>query len=1030
MAVRNWLISTDASVILSTLGNTVDQHHPVGKHQTSGNVYRAYLKFTMDFTSMVTITQARLYMKKSETHIGVGASNSVRVKKLTATPGNTQGGSAEGTWSSSASPKAAVASTTTDQSAATTLGTTTGNWYYIDITSMSQAWLAGGTHYGVEVKAESEASNTNAWEFNSKDSSSDPYIEVTYTTNTIPSQPTINSPASGSRIAGPSATYNFTHVDSDGDALLNYDIQVSTDSTFASVTHWNAASQTAGISGNIVNIAHGGSALSRNTWYYWRVATRSATGETGVGPWSGTQQFYINNLPTATLTDPATTGYLGHMVYTAGSGWASPRLRVAWSYSDVDSDAQASYQVVITESTTAGGSYSAFYDSGVVNSAATSIDAAATFIEGRFYKTYVLVKDAYGEWSTAHQDIIVRARWATATHRKDVNVGGNIPTSWDVTTLNTTTTGTSSVTVEYNSTSDGTTGLGSWQASLTSVTKQKWAHYRVWLMCWGAATPASPSLDAITITASGLVLTADFWTSVGTGSPAIDISTRTFGTQSQRLNGTSTWTGMYQVVTVDKNTDYILQWRAKSVGNSQPYVYVNVGGLDVGVTTWSRHPADTDWRYYANAPFNTGENTTLTVYCASAGATGTTAWFDGIKLERGRVATPWSPGLVGTATTVDAGGLQVDASAGGKFRIRGSGGGGRDIIELGTNGLKFGGDTNVYARNAGELLVPQLDGFGAYSLRANRQLTGGGNITFDSSNYFGWSDRFIPISLGLGPESTTHGYYDILQPTTGTVTGVGGASNVTATSAGIPLADWHSLYVILPKNGAFNVLTVSDYRVMNYPNSQEIPSNWLWLATHNADTGAGTTRGLWVNNRGIITKGNGLLKNDMGTAFPTSGLFTGARFYRSDHQVEFYYDGTRWLCTCPHTLQYPTDLGNLAATSTDISRASPPSNFVTTNVWVTRFGAGYQVASGGSALSGSQSWTVNAQRFGSTATSTISAITINSGSSGVWRRDADVTVNAVLDLSVTSGINLSANKLNNPGNLYFYPYLVYRYIAT
>ena len=196
MATRNWLISTDASVILSTLGNTVDLHHPVGKHQTSGNVYRAYLKFTMDFTTMVTITNAKLWICKSETHIGVAGGNSIRVKPLTATPGNTQGGSSEGTWSSSASPKAAVASTTTNQSAAVTLGTTTGNWYNVDITAMAQGWLAGTTHYGVEVKSENESSNTYAYEFYSKDSAADPYIEVTYTTNVIPSQPTVTAPAS------------------------------------------------------------------------------------------------------------------------------------------------------------------------------------------------------------------------------------------------------------------------------------------------------------------------------------------------------------------------------------------------------------------------------------------------------------------------------------------------------------------------------------------------------------------------------------------------------------------------------------------------------------------------------------------------------------------------------------------------------------------------------------------------------------------------------------------------------------------
>jgi len=1029
MASRNWLISTDASVITNaSLGNTVDQHHPVGKHLTSGNVYRAYLKFTMDYTSMVTITQARLYMRRcAVTHIDADSSNSVRVRKLTATPGNTQGGSAEGTWSSSALPKAAVASTTTNQSAATTLGTTSGTWYYIDITAMAQAWLAGGTHYGVEVKAESETSNANAWEFYSKDSSSDPYISVTYTTNVIPSQPTINSPASGTRIAGPSATYNFTHVDSDGDALLNYDIQVSTDSTFASVTHWNAASQTAGISGNIVNIAHGGSALSRNTWYYWRVATRSATGTTGVGPWSGTKQFYINNLPTATLTDPATTGYLGHMVYTAGSGWASPRLRVTWSYSDVDSDAQASYQVVITSSTTAGGSYSAFYDSGVVNSADNSIAIPATFIEGSFYKTYVLVKDAYGEWSTAQQNIIVRARWATATHRKDVNVVGNIPTSWDVTTLDTTTTGTSAVTVEYNSTTDGTTSLGTWMSTLSSVTKRKWVHYRVWLMCWGSATPASPSLDKIVVTASGLTLTPDHWTNWD-AYKTIDVGTRVFGSQSLAITTDSaTQRDTWQVITVDQNTDYILSGRIKrSNASVVALAQAIMGGVEVAAITASG--TSTDWEYYTAAPFNTGSNSTVTVNCLAKTAAGT-SWFDGLKLERGRVASPWAPGLVGTATTVDAGGLQVDGFAGGKFRLRGTVGGSRDTVELSLKGLKFGGDTEVSSPYQHMAYVQE-----AAFVSSGAAATGTGSGTLGYWAKMGHGEilsQYEEITLmaviqhtGSSTGEVPHGRVHIRvkqQAAFGSQPAVAidslGSQNPVDIGVFVTSVAGPTTFEVWVKTAqAYGGPVLAVQQVSGFYGSNYYPDS---LVAVQAGLPSGTA--YYGGSTPIL----GALRTG-GTAFPTVGLGNGDRFWRTDLYMEFSWDTSRWNCVCLHEVEYRFDtaIPISVSTSARVGIFSGMGPFASSNINLLNLNTAFHVA-GGTALSASHKWVgtiVGAGAGGST-----SVISIDSGASSVWRSRTDV-------LSVTAGSGLTGQidwvKTGSPGTLYAITTLNYRLVAT
>jgi hypothetical protein len=90
--------------------------------------------------------------------------------------------------------------------------------------------------------------------------------------------------------------------------------------------------------------------------------------------------------------------------------------------------------------------------------------------------------------------------------------------------------------------------------------------------------------------------------------------------------------------------------------------------------------------------WDSGNNTQVTVRCVEEGAVGTTSWFDAIKLEASTVVTPWAPGYIADAVVLDAGGLQIDASQGGIFRLKGSAGGARDTVELGPNGLNFGGD--------------------------------------------------------------------------------------------------------------------------------------------------------------------------------------------------------------------------------------------------------------------------------------------------------------------------------------------------
>ena len=130
------------------------------------------------------------------------------------------------------------------------------------------------------------------------------------------------------------------------------------------------------------------------------------------------------------------------------------------------------------------------------------------------------------------------------------------------------------------------------------------------------------------------------------------------------------------------------------------------------------------------------------------------------------------------------------------------------------------------------------------SLRANTNITGGGTVTIDGNGYIKNSERFIVIANGRGSHFATNGYFDISIPTSGTITGVGGSANRTATTAGIQLNAWEALYYILPIN-ATNTSVPANFRVAKYTASVSIPEHWVLIAVRNGDTG----QKVWVINK-------------------------------------------------------------------------------------------------------------------------------------------------------------------------------------
>lgn len=117
---------------------------------------------------------------------------------------------------------------------------------------------------------------------------------------------------------------------------------------------------------------------------------------------------------------------------------------------------------------------------------------------------------------------------------------------------------------------------------------------------------------------------------------------------------------------------------------------------------------------------------------------------------------------------------------------------------------------------------------------AGFNINGGGTITVNASNYLLWSARYIVISNGYGTDFAAGGSFDINCPTSGTITGAGGAANVTATAAGIPLSSWQALYYILPIGGATGSVA-ANFRVANYSSALTIPPEWILICVVNGD---------------------------------------------------------------------------------------------------------------------------------------------------------------------------------------------------
>jgi hypothetical protein len=294
MATVTWNVNKDARIADqggTSLGAGASDFNPVGPY--SGFLYRTLLGFSYSFSGMVEITSAILWMKSStQSYVGFGSSPSVQARRLSSSWSEGTSVSMSGSNAVEWSNQPGV---TGSESAATAMTETELTWDTVNITTIIQEAFAANSFYGLRIYASDEGNSTDVWEMCSREysTSSDPYIVVTYSTNTAPTAPTSLSPTGDTVIQNLTPTFTATFNDPDaGEVMANYQINVYEDN--GTTLKWDSGA----IAGSTINRTYNGPALTGNTFYKWTVRAQDDGGLWG--PYQPTlSRFKVNSVPNA-----------------------------------------------------------------------------------------------------------------------------------------------------------------------------------------------------------------------------------------------------------------------------------------------------------------------------------------------------------------------------------------------------------------------------------------------------------------------------------------------------------------------------------------------------------------------------------------------------------------------------------------------------------------------------------------------------------------------------------------------------------
>jgi hypothetical protein len=690
-------ISTEADVATwaSGIAAGLGQHLPIGYWQSA--VYRSAMRFPKPaWGTWTKVTKAVLEFSISD-HSHVGVRNSgIYIRQQSS--GATLWTKAEGTTNCETTFSAGNTTQyddlvpTTANQVSFSSGTTANARKSIVVTAMVQSYFSVDRAKLVFIFDPMDSNDyTELWSRTGISNTYDAKLIIDYETDAPPAAPTLLGPLSGSTIEDQTPTFSWNHNDPNPQSQADLEVYANDGVTLVASQSVMGTAETLDLT----------TTLTRGQTYKWRMRTWDAV--SGAGAWYSTLlSFTVRALPVVTIS--ATR----KMVFAGGA----PRLAVDWT----SDQPQTHYRV----------QSSAGYDSGwVAGSDVTHVLATQAVVSGTAQTITVSSRSSYGALEGSASRAFT-PRYGLTTHRKDLTTA---PLNWGVPVV---TPGSqpadTQLVLEYGSdTAANAVPVSGWQSSLSSVPVARYLYYRAWFI---PSATTGPTLDKLVIPTDATVTLLDKWGTTRdvaalTGVWAVDPGEAVYGTRSLRANvtGAGPFTVYSFAVQLRAGRSYILTGLMKSLGNSGAQFRLEdsagtvllggvVGGLPAGNIESPTLVATQDW-------FNANRNDTvryrtpvyvaasdMTAYVAlrAGGTSGAKAWFDAIKLEESTVATPWSPAAIG-ATVIDAGGVQVDGTRGGILRYKGSLGTARAVVEGGSTGLLFAGDTELTSPSDGNLAV-------------------------------------------------------------------------------------------------------------------------------------------------------------------------------------------------------------------------------------------------------------------------------------------------------------------------------------
>jgi hypothetical protein len=752
MATRRFDIDYDARV--GTDGGTNSgagacDHLPWG--DGGGFEYQSLFKLVHDWDNMTDVTNVQVYYRNSDEYHLVRGGAGDRQFRLQPISG---GWNSAGTASHPMTPTndvvyGDVSVATGYQTGPHGVSDVSNDWNDFDETEAFRYFAPasinfpggagqGNTNRGFRIIADDDSPGGDSGEFwaRNKGAGYAIYAIVTYT-NHGDVHCAITDPVddgehraeeSGGTYASPLKSWDGTSSCDEGHSITNIQVQVDNNSDFSSTIIDDSTGETIDpILGDWTNLI-GSAACPRGTTLYTRARATCTAGV--VSDWSDTIHFIFTDADV-----PVLDGTASQVMEASVTGTdTGPRAIISWTYSDPQGMAQLQYKAIMY----ADDGSTVLEDSGWLTSGEQfhRFDTYA-IVRGTFYKFTVETRNTDSISAGASAMLRLKAQWGLYNQYKLL---AGTPTSWRFTNgfnepANT------RINIQHSSSASSTPGT--WRENLDDVGFNTHYHVRFWLFAWHGAT--TPTVNTYSLHANlGIAVSADKWT-LATGA-SLAGTKYVLGSRSLKMAclTANTRISYSQAFAVLPNTEYILSGRASSVGNSGGYYrVVDTTRTTILVSTnvlTATSPLGVFETLYST-PFTTGAaQTSVVVECVVTGATGNDCYFDCVQLEPGTVVGHYRPGQVGLANVVDMGGVQIDAYAGGTFRVRGSQGDANSVTELGVMGLEPGvisfrevtapatpasGKVHVYAKSDG--LIYRKDDAGTETA-----LGGGGGMTFGS----------------------------------------------------------------------------------------------------------------------------------------------------------------------------------------------------------------------------------------------------------------------------------------------------------